>query len=139
MSLGGRWYGGFEVDEHSLEHRRALLRRLSEARTESEIAEAERETDIYLGRHPHDMDVAVAAERLAGRAARVRDPERGANRWSLAVFLGLAALIALVVFGYTRAWAPAVLAGVLIAGMIAEGVWDALVYRSEREQARRHV
>ena len=115
------------------------MRRLSDARTESEIAEAERETDIYLGQHPHDMDVVVAAERLEGRAARVRDPERAANRWSLAVFLGLAALIALVVFGYTRAWAPAVLAGVLIAGIIAEGVWDALVYRSEREQARRHV
>lgn len=112
------------------------MQRLSDARTESEIAEAERETDVYLGQHPHDVDVLVAAERLAGRASRVRDPERGANRWSLAVFFGLTALIALVVFGYTRAWTPAVLAGVLVAGAIAEGVWDTLVYRSEREQAR---
>lgn len=122
----------------SPKHRRALMKRLSGARTESEISEVEREAVLYLRQHPQDMDVVVAAERLEERAAKIRDPERKANRWSVAVFVGLAALITLAVFGYTRAWVPAVLVGVPIAGLVAEGVWDALLARAEAKQARRH-
>ncbi len=125
------------MDEHNPKDRRALLGRLSGARTEPEISDAKREADFYLERRPHDVDVVVAAEKLEKRAAKLGDPERGANRWSVAVFVGLAALITLVVFGYTRAWVPAVLAGGLIAGLVAEGVWDTLVARAELKQAQR--
>ena len=128
------WVGMYEC---SPKHRRALLGRLSGARTESEISEAERAAVLYLERYPHDSDVVVAAEKLEKRAAKIRDPERGANRWSVAIFVGLAALITLVVFAYARAWVPAVLVGVPIAGLVAEGVWDALLARAERKEARR--
>ena len=125
------------MDGHNPKDRRALLGRLSGARTEPEISEAKREADLYLKWRPHDVDVVVAAEKLEERATKLADPEREANRWSVAVFVGLAALITLVVFGYTRAWVPAVLAGVLIAGLVAEGVWDTLVARADLKEARR--
>lgn len=131
------------MEELSRKHRQALLERLSGARTETEVTEAEREADLYLRRHAHDTDVVIAAEKLEKRAAEERraaesrDFERGANRWSVAVFVGLAALIALVVFGHTGNWVPALLAGGLIAGVVAEGVWDTLLARAELKQARR--
>ena len=125
------------MDESPSKHRRELLERLSSVRTESEISEVEREVVLYLRRHPHDMGIVLAAEKLEKRAAKVRDPERKANRWGVAVFVGLALLIALVVFVYTGAWVPAVLVGVPIAGVIAEGVWEVLRDRAEREKTPR--
>lgn len=126
------------MDERSPKHRRALLERLSSVHTESEISEAEREAVLYLRRHPHDTDVVMAAEKLEKRAAEIRDLERGANRWSVAVFVGVSALIAVIVLGYAGAWTPAVLAGVPIAGLIAEGVWETLKDRAELKEARRY-
>ena len=134
--LGHQWYDASGMDERSAKRRGEMLERLSDARTGSDVSEAEREADAYLKRHPHDVDVVVAAEKLDERAAKVRDPERKANRWSIAVFVGMSALITLVLLGYAEARVLAVLAGVLIAGEVANGVWDTLRTRAEHEESR---
>lgn len=110
--------------------RQALLDQLSRASSEPEMVEAAREADLYLGHYPYDADVAAAAESLERRGARIRDPERGANRWSIGVFVCLAAAVTLALLLYAPVeLALAVAAGILVAGEVAREVWSVLEAR----------
>lgn len=125
------------MEGRATKSQQALLEQISQARSEPEIAQAEREADLYLGRHPHDMNVIAARENLEHRAAGIKDPERKANLWSLSVFivlsvcLTLALLIGVTVFDHTHYWPLTIMAGVVVAGCIAEAVWEGLEYSSK--------
>jgi hypothetical protein len=102
------------------QERGALIERTREAGSEQELEAAEKDADGWLKVNPDDVRVIAASGWLAKTGARVQDPERGANRLSLPVFV---MALAADVSGYFYA---ALAARVLIALSLTECVWDPL-------------
>jgi hypothetical protein len=103
------------------QERGALIERTREAGSEQELEAAEKDAEGWLKVNPDDVRAIAASGRLAKTSARVQDPERGANRLSLPVFVDGAG--SRRVSGYFYA---ALAAGVLIALSLTECVWDSL-------------
>ena len=128
--MKGRRLGCWRPEELGMnkksEDRGALIDRMLEARSEQEVEAAEKDAEGWLKENPYDIRVIAASERLAKTGARARDPERGANRLSLSVFVVVFTLVALAAGALTDSLYAALAAGVLVALPLTEFVWELL-------------
>ena len=108
------------------EDRGALIDRMLEARNEQEVEAAEKDAEGWLKENPDDIRVIAASERLARTGARVRDPERRAERLSLLIFAVVFSSVALAVGTLTGSPYAALAAGLLVALPLIELVWELL-------------
>lgn len=110
--------------------RGALIDQMLEARSVQDGEAAEKDAEGWLKENPDDVRVIAASERRAKTGARVRDPERGANRLSLSVFVVVFTLVALAAGALTDSLYAALAGGVLVALLLTESVWEVLRDRS---------
>ncbi len=110
--------------------RGALIDQMLEARSVQDGEAAEKDAEGWLKENPDDVRVIAASERRAKPGARVRDPERGANRLSLSVFVVVFTLVALAAGALTDSLYAALAGGVLVALLLTESVWEVLRDRS---------
>ena len=69
------------------EERASLIDRMLGARTVRDAEAANVSADAWLEKHPGDPRILAAQEKLDARDARVRDPERGAGKVTLVVYV----------------------------------------------------
>ncbi len=108
------------------EERRKLIDVMLGARTAREVESAEKAADEWLKDNPGDIRVMAADERLARTGAAARDPERKADRATLAVLAGVFSSVTLMAGVLTGSWYAALAAGFLVALPVTELVWGIL-------------
>ena len=102
----------------------ALIDLMLEANSEQEVEAAARDAEGWIKEYPDDVRVIAAGERLAKKGAKARDPERRANRLSLSVFVVVFTLVVPAAGALTYSLYAALAAGVLIALLLSEFVWE---------------
>ena len=110
--------------------RGALIDQMLEARSVQNGEAAEKDAEGWLKENPDDVRVVAASERPPKSGARARDPERGTNRLSLYVFVVVFTLEALAAGALTDSLYVVLAAGVLVALLLTESVWELLCDRS---------
>ena len=110
--------------------RGAPIDQMLEARSVQDGEAAEKYAEGWLKENPDDVRVTAAGERLAKTGMRARDPERGTNRLSLYVFVVVFTLEALAAGALTDSLYAVLAAGVLVALLLTEFVWELLCDRS---------
>ena len=103
------------------EDRGVLIDRMLGARTVRDAEAANASADAWLEKNPGDQRILAAQERLDARSDRMRDPERGADRVTLMVYVCAFLVTALAVFALTGKLHAAGLAGLL---MVFAFPWD---------------
>jgi hypothetical protein len=106
------------------QNRGAMIDRMLEVRSEQEVEAAEKDAEGWLKENPDDIRVIAASKRLAKTGARVRDPERRADRLSLSVFAVVFASVALAAGALTNSPYSALTAGLLAALPLTELAWE---------------
>ena len=109
------------------EARTELLDRMLGAGTFRDAEAVEGLADLWLEENPGDSRVLAAQQRLEKRVARVRDPEREADRATLMVFIVAFSAAASVVFLLTGMLYAALVAALIVAfgfpwEVVGEGV-----------------
>ena len=107
-----------------------LIDQMLEARSVQDGEAAEKYAEGWLKENPDDVRVIAASERLAKTGMRARDPERRTNRLSLSVFVVVFTLEALAAGALTDSLYVVLAAGVLVALLLTESVWELLCDRS---------
>lgn len=119
------------------DRRGALIARMTSAKSEEEITEAQQDADLWLRENPGDVDVAVAKQTLDEESEKLDDPERRANKatWiALGVAIPLAIAVSLM---FSASWGIAVAGGVYVGAEIASFVWGVVREGVEESRSKR--
>ena len=109
------------------QERDALIDRMLGARTMRDAEAANASADAWLEKNPGDPRILAAQERLDARDARIRDPERGADRVTLVVYVCAFLGTAVAVFALTGKLYAAGIAGLLVVfGFPWDGVGEVI-------------
>lgn len=120
------------------DRRGSLIYRMTSAKGEEEITEAQQDADLWLRANPGDTDVAAAKQTLDERSEKLDDPERSANKatWiALGVAIPLAIAVSLM---FSASWGIAVAGGVYVGAEIASFVWGVVREGGEESRSKRN-